>query len=377
MWNFHCIKRIDLRSFLIVILVMMISLLVIAATTQDNLDFSEPRFFTRATVMQLQWFFLGWIVYFLCAGLDYHYLRQWTWVLYFFTVLSLFGLFFTTPIQNVRRWYRIPGIGREFQPSEYAKLVMVMALSWFLEKQGRLVHTAKATLQAIAIVFVPFVLILKQPDLGSALVLYPTALVMFYLGGVRKGVVQVMGVMGACGLVVCALFFSGIISHEAMRPYVTKVIKEYQYERLNPQTYHQKAATTAIALGGATGTGWARSEFTGRKWLPAAHTDSVFAAFAEEFGLIGVLVMLLLFFGLIYFSFQVTVLAKDRFGRLLAAGITAYFAIHVILNMGMMCGLLPITGVPLPLVTYGGSSMLATMGALGILQSIYSRRFMF
>ena len=100
-------------------------------------------------------------------------------------------------------------------------------------------------------------------------------------------------------------------------------------------------------------------------------------AFAEEFGLIGVFFMLLFFFGLIYFSFQVTAVAKDRFGRLLSAGITVYLAMHVIVNMGMMCGFLPITGVPLILVTYGGSSVLSTMTALGILQSIYSRRFMF
>ena len=162
-----------------------------------------------------------------------------------------------------------------------------------------------------------------------------------------------------------------------MGPYVTKVIKEYQYERLNPHTYHQKASQTAISLGGVTGSGFRNSEFTGHQWLPAAHTDSVFAAYAEEFGLIGVSILLLLFFGLLYFSFQVTAVAKDRFGRLLSAGITVYLAMHMIVNIGMMCGFLPITGVPLVLITYGGSSILSTMAALGIVQSIYSRRFMF
>ena len=125
------------------------------------------------------------------------------------------------------------------------------------------------------------------------------------------------------------------------------------------------------------GSGWRNSEFTGQQWLPAAHTDSVFAAYTEEFGFAGVTFMLLLFFGLLYFSFQVTAVAKDRFGRLLSAGITVYLAMHVIVNIGMMCGFLPITGVPLVLITYGGSSILSTMTALGIIQSIYSRRFMF
>ena len=186
-----------------------------------------------------------------------------------------------------------------------------------------------------------------------------------------------MSLMAFAGLIFVSLMFLGLISHEGFKPYATRFLKEYQYERLNPNTYHQKAAETAIALGGMTGAGWFKSEFTGHKWLPAAHTDSVFAAYSEEFGLMGVFLLLLFFFGLIYFSFQVTAVAKDYFGRLLSAGITTYMAMHMILSMGMMCGFLPITGVPLMLITYGGSSVLSTMTALGILQSIYTRRFMF
>jgi rod shape determining protein RodA len=207
--------------------------------------------------------------------------------------------------------------------------------------------------------------------------LYPIALVMFYFGGISKKIIKIMSIMAIGGLVFISLMFLGFISHDAFRPVATKVLKEYQYERLNPNTYHQRASQTAIALGGMTGTGWCKSEFTGHKWLPASHTDSVFAAYSEEFGVVGVILMLLFFFGLIYFSFQVTAVAKDRFGRLLSAGITTYLAMHMIVNMGMMCGFLPITGVPLMLITYGGSSVLSTMMALGILQSIYSRRFMF
>jgi rod shape determining protein RodA len=203
------------------------------------------------------------------------------------------------------------------------------------------------------------------------------ALVMFYLGGIHKTVVKTMLVLGAVSFTFVALMFTGVLDHEEMKPFATKFLKEYQYERLNPNTYHQRAAQTAIGLGGVTGSGWRLGEFSGRQWLPAAHTDSVYAAYAEEFGLIGVILMLLFFFGLIYFSFQVTAGAKDTFGRLLSAGITVYLAMHVIVNIGMMVGFLPITGVPLILVTYGGSSVVSSMMALGILQSIYSRRFMF
>jgi rod shape determining protein RodA len=256
-------------------------------------------------------------------------------------------------------------------------LIVVITLSFFLESRGYEIKQNRVTWQAILIILIPFLLILKQPDLGTALVLYPIALVMFYFGGIKKRVITIMSILAVGGLFFVSLMFLGVLPHEEMRPYVTKVIKDYQFERLNPNTYHQQASQTAIALGGVSGSGWRKSEFTGRQWLPAAHTDSVFAAFSEEFGLIGVFLMLLFFFGLIYFSFQVTAVAKDPFGRLLSAGITVYLAMHIIVNMGMMCGFLPITGVPLVMITYGGSSILSTMTALGILQSIYSRRFMF
>ena len=326
---------------------------------------------------QIQWFIIGWGVYFFCAGLDYHKLRKWAPVLYAIAIVLLIGLFFTSPIQNVRRWYRIPFVGAELQPSEIAKLAVVIGLSAFIERKGKGMRRWGPLFQAALLVLVPFVLILKQPDLGSALVLMPISLVMLYFAGIKRRVIFAMSLCAMCALVFINLMFLGFISHEGFRPIATKVIKEYQYERLNPDTYHQRASQTAISVGGVKGSGWRQSEFTGNSFLPAAETDSVFAAFAEEFGLWGVGLVLMAFFGLIYFSFQVTALAKDPFGRLLSAGIAVYLAMHVVVNIGMMCGFLPITGVPLILMTYGGSQVLATMSALGLLQSVYCRRFMF
>jgi rod shape determining protein RodA len=377
MWSHRYLSRIDFRTLPLLLILMVISILVISATTGEMEDSFWDTLMTPTAKTQLKWYVIGWGVYAFFVGMDYQKLKSWIWGLYIVIIVLLIGLFFTSPIQNVHRWYRVPFLGMAFQPSEYAKLIVVIALSCFLERKTHLLFQMRTTCQALLIVLVPLLLILKQPDLGSALVLYPIALVMFYLGGVKKKVVAIMSVLGICGLFFVTLMFLGLLSHEEMRPYVTKVIKEYQYERLNPNTYHQKAAQTAIALGGVTGSGWHKSEFTGREWLPAAHTDSVFAAFGEEFGLVGIFFLLLCYFGLLYFSFQVTAVAKDLFGRLLSAGITVYLAMHVIVSMGMMSGFLPITGVPLVLVTYGGSSVLSTMMALGILQSIYSRRFMF
>ena len=133
-------------------------------------------------------------------------------------------------------------------------------------------------------------------------------------------------------------------------------LKDYQFDRFDPNTHHQKAAVVAIAIGSLTGSGWKKSAYSGNGFLPAPYTDSVFPAFGEEFGLVGLFVLLLVYYALIYCCFQVTAVAKEFFGQLLSAGIAVYLAMHILVNIGMMCGLLPITGVPLVLVTYGGSS---------------------
>jgi rod shape determining protein RodA len=370
------LNYLDFRALFVIILLSIASLLVISSNEQTDL-YHQETFFTPRVVSQIQWFIIGLGVYLFFACLDYNKLREWTWIFYAIILLLLVGLFFTEGSKNVQRWYKIPGIGMKFQPSEMSKLVIVMTLAWFLERNKSTVTSWSTLFLASTIVLVPFLLIYKQPDLGTALMLYPMTLVMFYFGGVRKSVIKLMTMLGAMVIFIVLLFFLNIISHEEARPHVTKVLKEYQYERLNPATHHQKAAQVAIAVGGLGGTGWHQSEFTRRGWLPEAQTDSVFPAFVEEFGFMGAFFLLGLFYALIYFSFQTVAVAKDYFGCLLSAGITAYLAMHVIVNIGMMTGLLPITGVPLILVSYGGSSVLATMMALGILQSIYSRRYMF
>ena len=370
------LSRIDFRVLPIIACLMLISLCVISSMTGNQGEHESPVFWTPLVKTQLRWFCLGWAVFFAASLFDYRRLRQWSLFFYTAIVLALAGLFFMNPIQNVHRWYRIPHVA-SIQPSEQAKLIVVIVLSWFLERKGNAVHTFSSALQMGAIAGIPFLLILKQPDLGTALVLFPIVLTLGYVAGIHRGVFRFMTGCAIAALFLVALFFFGALSHEKMRPYFSTFMKEYQYERLNPNTYHQNAAQTAIAVGGLTGTGWRGSEFSGRKWLPYAHTDSVFAAFGEEFGFVGVVFLLFLFYTLIYFSFQVAAVAKDPFGRLLAAGLAAYLAMHVLLNCAMMCALLPISGVPLLLITYGGSSLLTTMAALGLLQSIYSRRFMF
>lgn len=370
-WDPRILPRIDWRILPAIGALMFISLLVISSMTGEPSD----GFFTPYVKSQIRWFILGWTVFAAIVPFDYRKLRNFGWIFYGVIIVLLLGLYLTTPIQNVHRWYRIPGIGLTIQPSEHAKLAVVIALAAFLEKQKS--PALAVSLKAAALVGVPFFLILKQPDLGTALILFPIALAMGYFAGLHRGFIRVLTCAGIFLFSIILSLYLGIISHEEMRPAFTRFMKEYQYERLNPDTYHQRAATIAIAVGGVKGAGWKKGEFAGRKWLPAAHTDSVFAAYGEEFGFTGLLILLSLFFVLIYFSLQVAVVARDRFGRLLGVGLSVYLAMHALLNIGMMCALLPISGVPLIFVTYGGNSLITTMAALGLLQSIYSRRFMF
>lgn len=378
MWSYRYLTRIDFRFIPVVIALLFISLLIVSSfSVEISSESIEESFFTPVVKQQLKGFAIGVFVFILFAGLDYNKLREWTWILYPLIIILLTGLFFTDSIQRVHRWYKIPFLNMSFQPSEYAKLIVVMTLSWFLERRQSRANAWSTAILGCLIAGIPFILILKQPDLGTALVLFPITLVMFYFGGIRPSVIKVMTWMGGISLIIIALLFLGILSHEEIRPYATKILKDYQFDRLDPNTHHQKAAATAIALGGLTGQGWRTSEFTGGGWLPAPYTDSVFPAFGEEFGFFGLLLMMVLFYTLIYFSFQVTAVASNQFGRLLSAGISVYLTMHILVNIGMMSGFLPITGVPLVLITYGGSSILSTMSALGVLQSIYSRRFTF
>lgn len=371
------LQKLDFKILPIIFCLMIISLMVISSATAEIRGVEEEVYLTREVASQIRSFVIGLFAYFFFTYLDYRKLRSYAWPLYFIMILSLLGLFFTSPIQNVHRWYRIPFIPFALQPSEFAKVISIIMLSYFLEKNKERARQFSTFCKAALIMVVPFILIYKEPDLGTALVLLPMMHVMFYFGGIHPKIILTMNIILCLGVSFVVLMFTGILSHEGMKPILTKVMKEYQYERLNPDTYHQRAGMTAIALGKVTGSGWHKSEFTSKKWLPFGYSDSVYCVFVEEFGCIGGFLLLGLFFALIYFSFQVTAVAGEDFGRLLSAGIGVYISMHVIINIGMMVGLLPITGVPLILVTHGGSSVLSTMIALGILQSIYTRRYVF
>jgi len=378
---YRLFSRIDFRFVCILLCLMGISLCVISSFSQASHPLLEEGqgdlFFTPMVKAQIRGFAIGWVLFFLFALFDYNKLREYTWFFYLLSLVLLIGLFLVNPIQRVHRWYKLPLVSFNMQPSESAKLAVIIALSWFLEKRSQVSQSLVTAFFAALIVGVPFLLILKQPDLGTALVLFPLSYVMSYFGGLHRYVLRFFHTTSIVLLCVLFVLFGGVVAPQTMKPFLGKFLKEYQYERLSPETYQQKASLSAIALGGISGEGYKQSQYVRGGFLPTPYTDSIFASYAEEFGFVGVFFLLFIYYLLIHRCFQVACVAKDPFGRLLAAGIAAYVAIHVLINIGMMCGFLPITGVPLLLMSYGGSSIVMTMMALGILQSIYIRRFMF
>lgn len=384
MHSFSIFKRLDFRVIGIIALINFAGLLTISSFTSDLLAApqgvvlnEQSSFFTPMTIMQIKWMVIGWVVFFFCAYMDYRKLREWVWVLYILSLFALIGLFFTDPIVRVQRWYKIPYLGIGMQPSEWAMIGTILSLSWLLERISGGAQTLLSWLGALCVVIVPFVLIVKQPDLGTALVLFPTACAMFYFGNGPSWMLKLFIGSAGCAALLVILIFTDVLPYDTVRPYASKVLKEYQLERLNPHTHHGKAAATAIALGGVSGVGYRQSEFWRGGSLPAPYTDSIFSAFGEEFGFIGLALLIFLYYALFYCCMQTVAVAKDAFGRLLAAGLAVELAFHVVINMAMMTGSMPISGIPLVFMSYGGSSLTSSMAALGLIQSVYSRRFMF
>jgi rod shape determining protein RodA len=215
----------------------------------------------------------------------------------------------------------------------------------------------------LTLVGVPLMLILKQPDLGSALLLVPASLVLMYVGGVQARWLLWMLVMGV-----------------ASYPLVWNFLKDYQKERLavflDPQAdplgagYNIIQSTIAIGSGGVSGKGYMQGTQTQLSFIPEHHTDFIFSVLGEEWGFVGCLTVLLLYYFLLRHSFEISRKARDREGSLLALGVTSMFAVQIVINVGMTVGLLPVTGLTLPFISYGGSSLLFSYAAVGMLLNI-------
>ena len=265
------------------------------------------------------------------------------------------------------------------QPSELLKIAMPLTLAWYFHKREALIRS-RDYLIAGALLLVPVGLIAKQPDLGTALLVFAAGLYVIYFAGLSWKLI--MPVMGAGVVAICAILYFG--EHICEPGVQWPGLHDYQKHRvctlLDPTTdplgkgFHTIQSTIAVGSGGTTGKGWLKGTQTHLEFIPERHTDFIFAVYAEEFGLLGNSVLLLLYICLIGRGLVIAANAPTMFSRLLAGAISMIFFTYAFVNMGMVAGILPVVGVPLPLISYGGTALVTLFLGLGILMSVQNHR---
>lgn len=352
-------RRADKYLLGVSILLTLVGLLMIYSTT-----FSDP---AKSTLLARQsgFFVLGLVVLFVAATFDYRHLKRLGRLFYVIAVLLLLLVLFMGPlISGSRRWFLLGFF--QLQPVELTKLALIIILAWFFERRLPEIGKFKTIMISIVIMAVPAVLTLIQPDLGSALVLCGVWLGMLLSAGVRKK------------HLLWLFLFTVVLASSAW----VYVLKDYQKDRvysfLNPmsdpkgRSYNAIQAITAVGSGGLFGRGLARGVVSQLRFLPERQTDFIFASLAEELGFFGTSFLLALLGFWFYRIIKVASHARENFGFFLATGLFSYLFVQTVMNIAMNIGLLPITGVPLPLISYGGSSLVTVLLAIGILESVAS-----
>ncbi len=292
-------------------------------------------------------------------------LKRWTpWFFGLGIGLLLAVLFFGETGKGAQRWLDL-GLFR-FQPSEMMKLAVPMMVAWYLSDHP-LPPTSKRLLMACLIIVIPTLLIAKQPDLGTALLIAGAGIFVLLFAGISW-----------------RLIFASAAVLAASAPILWHFMRDYQRQRvltfLNPEQsplgagYHIIQSKIAIGSGGLYGKGWLNGTQSQLNFLPERSTDFIFAAYAEEFGLFGILALLTVYLLIIMRGLLIASQAQDTYTRLLGGGLVMTFFIYIFVNIGMVTGLLPVVGVPLPLISYGGTSMVTLMAGFGILMSIHTHR---
>ena len=346
-------------------LVAASGLLVLSGTTLASLHVGRAG--GPVLLRQVAWAGVGAVALLLIASIDYRRLVRMAPLLYVLGVGALASVFMLgRTVSGARRWIVLGPFS--MQPSEFFKICFMLVVVWLLTSRWAQPITPTVLAVLVPVVAVPFVLIIKQPDLGTALLLCPLLIALLVGAGVRLRLLGGLAVASLAGL-----------------PVAWFALKEYQRERimvyLDPfrdplgTAYNVIQAKIAIGSGQLLGKGIAGATQSQLAFLPERHTDFIFAVFAETWGFVGCLVLLGCYTLLLLRGFDVAGAAREPVGRLVALGATSLLAAQVIINVGMVTGLLPVVGIPLPLMSYGGSSMLVSMTALGLLLSVRMRQF--
>ncbi len=312
---------------------------------------------------------IGVLLALLLSRIDYSRLREYKWGLLAVMIALNLVVYGMPPIMGARRWIPLPFLS--FQSSEFGKILIIVALAGFAVDRSRRLHERRTTARIMLLALVSAMLVIPQPDLGTGMVYVAIGFAILFFAGTSWK--QLTGLV--------ALFLASVAIVLAGAPALgVHVLKPYQVQRLtgflNPskdvqgQTYNITESLIAIGSGGKTGRGNNATQ-TKLDFLTAKNTDFVFASVGETYGFAGAAVVLSLYALLIWRTLRILTMSKNLFGTLIAGGILAMLMFQVFVNVGMTIGIMPITGVPLPLLSYGGSSVIVTFIAIGLLQSIY------
>lgn len=360
----------DWKAFTIVIIILSAGIITIFSATHSYHYAARIPIYMK----QIIWITIGMVFFIIGAKIDYQSLAKYAYVFYGFSIfLLLLVMVVGRTGFGAQRWLAIGGF--RFQPSEVAKLATIFAISrYFSDHVLHHGYRVRELLIPGSIIAVPVLLVLIQPDLGTALVITFASMALIYLVRIRS---RLFGLTILLGLMLFPFLWH----------IFWKSLKEYQKLRLltfiNPGAdptgtgYHIIQSKIAIGSGGLWGKGIFESTQSNLNFLPARHTDFIFAVFAEEWGFIGLLFLLLLYLLLTSRGLDVALKARDRLGMLMASGIVCTFALYSIINIGMTFGIFPVVGLPLPLMSYGGTSIITTLFSLGILFNIKRRRYLF
>ena len=319
-------------------------------------------------ISQIYWVTAGLALTFFVSLFSYQALLENIHWFYLAAVGSLMAvLVFGTRYLGAKRWVKLPG-GMHFQPSEWVKLILILAMAKYFADFRQREMNLREVIKAGLVCGIPFVLVLVQPDLGTSLTYIPIALMALFLGGMRAK--HAIAILLAVALV-------APLGWKHMKPYQKQRLSSFLHPEADSQGagYQLEQSLIAVGSGGLTGRGLGKGSQTQGSFIPEPHNDFIMAAFAEEHGFVGAILLLLLYFVVLMRLVHNAVTAPDRAGTFVVMGVVAVLAFHILINVGMVVGFMPVTGIPLPLMSYGGSSVLFMFLALGIVNNIRMRRF--
>jgi rod shape determining protein RodA len=347
------------------------SIITLRASTSKLVP-GDPHYYVERQAIYLG---LGFLLMIALSRLDYSLLRRYKNVIYGFLILSILAVLgLGHSAQGAQRAINFPLFS--FQASELGKVLLILALSAFIVERARSLRERDTTVRVLIAALVPTIFVIAQPDLGSGLVYMAIACMLLFVAGTSWRHLAALAVL-VCLAITFVLVAAPAAGIHVLKPYQTERLTAFLHPSSVPKegsandpTYQLQQSKIAIGSGGKTGRG-ANASQVPDGFVPESNTDFVFAAVGEEYGFVGAGLVLLLYALLISRTLRVLVMAKDLFGSLIAAGVAAMLMFQVFVNVGMTVGIMPVTGVTLPLMSYGGSSVIATLLSVGLLQSIY------